>query len=239
MTAREYFGDWSRVLDIREADRVTRGLVRSGKALCPAVPDIFRAFRLCPLRSLRMVVLGQDPYPQMRGGLPVATGVAFANRADTPGRLLSPSLKILKDSVIDLSVPHSGVIFDPTLESWERQGVLMLNSALSCGASRAGTHALLWRPLIASLLRRLSASQPWLVYLLLGGQAQSFAGCVSRAARVFRCQHPSYLARDGRSMPSGLWRDINAVLQGQNGYGIKWFEEYGEQEDQERDASHV
>ena len=60
MTAEEYFGDWTNMLDIQEADRILRKLSASKSIICPKIKDIFRAFHLCPLHNLRIVILGQD-----------------------------------------------------------------------------------------------------------------------------------------------------------------------------------
>lgn len=64
--------------------------------LCPAKQNIFRAFKLCFLKDCKVIMLGQDPYPQ-KG---VATGILFGNSADTPEERLSPSLQVVKESVM-------------------------------------------------------------------------------------------------------------------------------------------
>lgn len=149
MTAEEYFGDWGRVVDIPLAKATLRRLTMQGKPICPMAKDIFKAFSLCGLDDLRCVIIGQDPYPQVIDGKPLATGLAFANPRETVENAYSPSLKVLMESVINFSMPHGTVNFDPSLETWERQGVLLLNAALSCQAGRIGSHTLLWRPFLS------------------------------------------------------------------------------------------
>ena len=223
MTVQEYFGDWSKVVDLHEADRIIRKLSASNHVICPQLKDIFRAFTLCPLNSLRAVLIGQDPYPQ-RG---IATGLAFANSPDTPDTKLSPSLEILKESVINYTIPHRTINFDPSLEKWEAQGVLLLNSALSCELGRVGSHTLLWRPFMKSLLTNLSKYCTGIVYLLMGTQAQTLEPYINRQFNyVVRIRHPSWYARQKQRMPSDIWQEINSILIGQNGYGIEWFTEY-------------
>ena len=178
MTIEEYFGDWSTVVDLKEADRITKRLSASQHLICPSLKDIFKAFRLCSFHNLRCVVLAQDPYPQ-KG---VATGLAFANHTNTPESSYSPSLGILKESVIDYTIPHRRVNFDPSLEKWEAQGVLLLNSALSCEIGRVGSHVLLWRPFITSFLTSLSKYSTGIVYVLMGNQAQSLESCIDRGS---------------------------------------------------------
>ena len=223
MTIEEYFGDWSNVIDLKEADRIIRKLSASKCMICPSIKDIFKAFHLCSLHSLRVILLAQDPYPQ-KG---VATGLAFANSPDTPEKSLSPSLEILKESVIDYTIPHRSIIFDASLEKWEEQGVFLLYSALSCQQGRVGSHTLLWRPFITSFLTNLSKCSSGIVYILMGSVAQSFEPCIEKKFNhLVRIRHPSYYARTKTRMPSDIWKEVNRILIGQNGYGIEWYKEY-------------
>jgi uracil-DNA glycosylase len=167
--------------------------------------------------------LGQDPYQQKD----IATGIAFANKSNTPESHLSPSLEVLKESVINYNIPHRTINFDPSLEKWETQGVLLLNSALSCEVGRVGSHTLLWRPFMKSLLTNLSKYRTGIVYLLMGTQAQTLEPYINRQFNyVVRIRHPSWYARQKQRMPSDIWQEINSILIGQNGYGIEWFTEY-------------
>ena len=223
MTIQEYFGDWSKVVDLEEANRVIKKLSSSNHIICPQLKNIFKAFNLCPFKELRVVILGQDPYPQ-KG---VATGIAFANSSDTQDNSYSPSLEILRESVIDYTIPHRTIIFDPSLEKWEEQGVLLLNSALTCEVGRVGSHYLLWRPFIISLLTNLSKCSSGIVYVLMGSQAQSLEPYINKQFNhVIHIRHPSYYARTKSRMPSDVWQKINNILIGQNGYGIEWYKEY-------------
>ena len=223
MTIQEYFGDWSKVVDLQEADRIIKKLSVSSYSICPQLKDVFKAFRLCSLSNLRVVILAQDPYPQ-KG---VATGIAFANSPDTPESQYSPSLEVLKESVIDYTIPHRTINFASDLEKWEAQGVLLLNSALSCEVGRVGSHTLLWRPFIKSLLTNLSMYHTGLVYVLMGTQAQTLEPYINKQFNhVIRIRHPSWYARQKQKMPSDIWQEINSILISQNGYGIEWFEEY-------------
>ena len=223
MTIQEYFGDWSKVVDLEEANRVIKKLSSSNQIICPQLKNIFKAFNLCPFKELRVVILGQDPYPQ-KG---VATGIAFANSLDTQDNSYSPSLEILRESVIDYTIPHRTIIFDPSLEKWEEQGVLLLNSALTCEVGRVGSHYLLWRPFIISLLTNLSKCSSGIVYVLMGSQAQSLEPYINKQFNhVIHIRHPSYYARTKSRMPSDVWQKINNILIGQNGFGIEWYKEY-------------
>ena len=224
MTIEEYFGDWCKVIDLKEADRLMKTLVHSKERVCPEPINVFKAFRICPLNSLRVVMVGQDPYFDIYKGKPRATGIAFANPEGTPEKDYSPSLDVLRDSLIDFTIPHFDINFDHCLESWERQGVLMLNSALTCIAGRPGSHFLMWRPFMRYLFLNLSKHTTGIIYVLMGQQAQSLKQYINENFNfVIETKHPSWYARNGTQMPPDIWKRVNEILIGQNGYGIKWY----------------
>lgn len=222
MTIQEYFGDWCKVIDTIEADGILKKLVSSKEVICPKVKDVFKAFTLCNLQNLRVVILGQDPYPQKDK----ATGIAFANSSDTLQCNYSPSLDVLMESVIDFTCPHDNIIFDPSLEKWEKQGVLLLNTALSCILGKVGSHSLMWRPFIKSFLTNLSCYDTGIIYVLMGSEAQSFLPYInSKYNHIIKTKHPSWYARNHLPMPSDLWYQINDILTGMYGYGIEWYKD--------------
>ena len=224
MSIEEYFGDWSKVVDLNEANRILKALP---SRICPQKKDIFKAFRFCSFNNLKVIVIGQDPYPDIYKGKPRATGIAFANSSDVPENEISPSLEILKESVIDYTLPHGTINFDTSLEKWEAQGVLLLNSALSCEVGRVGSHTLLWRPFIKSLLTNISNYHTGIVYVLMGTVAQGFEPYINKQFNhIVKIRHPSWYARQKERMPSDVWREINKLLINNYNCEIKWYEEY-------------
>lgn len=225
MTLDEYFGDWMKVIDRAELNNAMSkvSMEYRRKPVCPNQPDVFRAFELCPLKDLKVVMLGQDPYPQ-KG---VATGILFGNRSDTNEEDLSPSLKVVKEAAINFEVPHYCVTFDNTLESWARQGILMINSALTVEMNRVGSHVMIWRPFIAKLLKNLSDYNIAVVYVLFGRQAQTFKPYInSRFNHIIEVEHPAYFARNNARMPHQLFIDISNKVKDIYGVPIEWYQEY-------------
>lgn len=225
MTLDEYFGDWMKVIDRTELNNVMAkvGQEYRRKPLCPAQSDVFRAFELCPLNDLKVVMLGQDPYPQ-KG---VATGVLFGNRKEVDEDNLSPSLNVVKEAAINFEIPHNIVIFDQTLESWAKQGILMINSALTVEMNKIGSHVMLWRPFIAKFLKNLSNKEPGIIYVLFGSQAQTFTPYINiRNSIVVKTEHPAWYARTNQKMSPKLFLDINKVLKEKYGEGIEWYQGY-------------
>ena len=225
MTLDEYFGDWMKVIDRTELNNVMAkvGQEYRRKPLCPAQSDVFRAFELCLLKDLKVVMLGQYPYPQ-KG---VATGILFGNRKEVDEDNLSPSLNVVKEAAINFEVPHYCITFDQTLESWAKQGILMINSALTMEMNRIGSHVMLWRPFIAKLLKNLSEYDTAIIYVLFGRQAQTFKPYInSKFNHIIEIEHPAYFARSGTKMPHQLFIDISNKVKGIYGVPIKWYEEY-------------
>ena len=222
MTLDEYFGDWMKILDRNETMKIM-GWLRSinQSTLCPNIKDVFKAFKLCPYNKCRVVFIGQDPYPQ-RG---VAQGVLFGNSSDTPENKLSPSLQIIKESVINFEIPHNLITFDPTLESWAKQGILMINSALTTEVGKIGVHMMKWRPFMIAFLKQMSMINPGIIYVLFGSQAQILEPYISKNNYVLKIEHPAYFARTNKKMPYHIWKDINRILYDLYGERIKWFKE--------------
>ena len=222
MTIDEYFGDWMKVLDRNETMKIMGWLRTVNKeTLCPNIKDVFKAFKLCPYNKCRVIFVGQDPYPQ-RG---VAQGVLFGNSSDTPENKLSSSLQIIKESVINFEIPHNLITFDPTLESWAKQGILMINSALTTEVGKIGVHMMKWRPFMIAFLKQMSMINPGIIYVLFGSQAQILEPYINKNNYVLKIEHPVYFARINKKMPYHIWKDINKILYDLYGERIEWFKE--------------
>lgn len=202
MTAEEYFGDWMKVIDKDELMKVMRWIqTLDDSNICPSKKNIFRAFQLCPYKELRVVCIGMDPYPQPG----VATGILFGNSPTVEERLLSPSLKVVKKAV------NATSDFDNTMKKWARQGILMINSALTCKVNQIGSHVDVWRPFVSKLIHNLSRTRPDIIFVMFGAQAQSFNKEIGDNT-IINVKHPAYYARMGFPMPSEPFEEINRLL---------------------------
>lgn len=222
MTKEEYFGKWLKVIDEKTLDKLlpTINSLYQTQSIMPKYEDIFKAFHICPYDSLKIVFIGQDPYPQ-KG---VATGILFGNKEGTTS--LSPSLEVVKEACIDYTLPHGIVQFDVTLESWARQGILMINSALTVKQDTPNSHTMIWRPFIAKLLTNLSKAESGIVYVLFGEQAKTFAPYIdSKNNHILEVNHPAYFARIKKPMPSALFKHINIIITNKYGKPIEWYKE--------------
>lgn len=176
---KEYFRELARKLH-EEKDR--------GIVIYPPGSKIFRAFDLCPLDAVKVVILGQDPYH----GAGQAMGLSFSV---PEGIAAPPSLKnIFKEIESDLSIRMSG---SPDLEPWARQGVLLLNSVLTVRAGVAASHAGLgWQDFTDAVIKLISERCEGVVFMLWGNYARSKAGLIDSGRHlVLQAAHPSPLAR--------------------------------------------
>ena len=150
-----------------------------------APPDPFRALRMLAPDDVKVVVFGQDPYP--RPGH--ATGLAFSAGHGKPVSLRR-IFEILKADRPGWQPPQRWV-----LDSWARQGVLMLNSVLTVEVGAAGAHMNCgWQSLTSDIVRVLASRAAPPTFLLWGKPAQAFfdAACpADSCARVLRARHPS------------------------------------------------
>ena len=215
MTIKEYFKDWLPLIDTNELYKALSKINKNN--ICPEYNNIFRAFNLCDYRNCKVICIGQDPYPQ-KG---VATGIAFGNKPDVIE--LSPSLEVIKESVINFEIPHNLITFDQTLEDWEKQGVLMLNSSLTCEVNKVGSHSMIWRPFIAKFLQNMTTTG--IIYVLFGKQAQSFKPYINTKFNdVIEVQHPAYFARTNTVMPN-IFNKINNLIYNKYKEKINWYYE--------------
>ena len=223
MTIDEYFGDWMKVLDRKETVKIMNWLkTTDSSTLCPSIKNVFKAFKLCSYNECKVIFVGQDPFPQ-KG---VAQGVLFGNSSNTPEDKLSPSLKVVKESVINFDITHNLITFDPTLESWAKQGILMLNSALTTEVGKVGIHTLKWRPFIGSFLKNMSEKNPGIIYVFFGSQAKSLNTYINNNNnyKLF-IEHPAYYARLNKRMPSDIWYTVQKLVYNIYGTSIEWYKE--------------
>jgi len=210
MNLLSYLGKWLNVFDktvlFNTLDKL--GKMYSTTSVLPAQQNIFKAFHECQYDDCKVIMIGADPYPQKN----VATGILFSNNIDNKN--LSPSLKVIMKA--------SGST-DQTLLSWCKQGVLMINSALSVEEGKPSSHLLLWRPFMTGFLKNLSCCNPGMIYILLGTSAQDLRPYINeRFNDVLTEMHPAYYARVNEDMPDTIFRRTNKLLMDKYNQSIKW-----------------
>ncbi len=154
------------------------------KVVYPAAQKIFRAFDLCPIDKVKVVIVGQDPYH----GEGQANGLSFSVNDGVP---LPPSLKnIFLEIKNDLGITP---IQSGDLTRWATQGVLMLNSVLTVLAGKPASHAGIgWEEFTDGVIQTLNKKRTNVVYMLWGKYAQAKGAVIDREKNlVLTSGHPS------------------------------------------------
>ncbi len=176
--ASEGFADLAAFLEEEQA---------SGAEVLPPPEQVFAAFNAVAPADVRVVILGQDPYPTPGH----AHGLAFSYRGD--GSLPRSLANILREVAEDLgAAPPAG---RGDLGAWAEQGVLLLNTVLTVRAGEAGSHRRKgWEALTEAVLAHLAARPEPLVFLLWGGDARKRRSLLGTRHVVLEAGHPSPLS---------------------------------------------
>ena len=186
----------------------------AGTVIYPPGGQIFRAFELTPVDKVKVVILGQDPYH----GPGQAHGLSFSVPVGVPA---PPSLKnIFKEIESDLGVKMSGC---PNLESWARQGVLLLNAVLTVRGGEAASHGKIgWQEFTDAVIKYISDNCEGVVFMLWGNFARTKAELIDSSRHVvLQAAHPSPLAR-GAFFGCRHFSQANAALTASGRTPINW-----------------
>ena len=195
-----------------------RTATSSGVAICPDPAAVFRAFD-APFGEVKVVIVGQDPYPNPD----VAIGLAFAvPRSTSP---LPPTLRNILRELHDDCCPAaltSDALPNPELTGWMRQGVMLLNTSLTCEAFGSLSHAQIgWQEFTAAALQALARRGTPLVAVLWGRHAQSMKTHLAGVACI-ESAHPSPLSASRGFFGSRPFSAVNAQLVSQGVEPIDW-----------------
>lgn len=185
----------------------------------PPANQVFAALEATPLPAVRVVIIGQDPYPSPGD----AHGLSFSVAHGRPPRSL---VNIFTEVQRDCGGPRRS---DANLSDWAAQGVLLLNRVLTTPPGQAGGHrGRGWEALTQALLQGVLARPQPLALLLWGAQAAALAKHVESSPQrcVLISGHPSPLAYNRPSANSfkacGHFAAVNSFLQKQGMGGIRW-----------------
>lgn len=224
---------FSSAAGLQLGEQVAARLAR-GETVYP--PHPLRALELTPLRSVRVVILGQDPYH----GAGQANGLAFSVSKDVapPPSLRNIATEIARErqtgGLAEFAEkpgrrPQGG--FDADLTRWAQQGVLLVNTCLTVEAGVPASHSGMgWEVLTSQVIAAVQKNPEPVVYLLWGKHAQHCQPAPETAppgaARLFlRCNHPSPLSARRGPLPfvgCGHFGMVNAFLHRHGGDPIDW-----------------
>ena len=197
------------------------------KTIYPAGPEIFAALDLTPVESVRVVIIGQDPYH----GPNQAHGLCFSVRSgvEEPPSLLN-IFKEINDDMTDPSVPggRADGHLEPghgCLTPWSRQGVLLLNAVLTVERGRAGSHqGRGWETFTDRIVHILNAQCEDLVFMLWGAYAQKKGAIVDRERHcVLSAPHASPLSAHRGFFGCRHFSKANQYLAAHGKPPVDWF----------------
>ena len=185
------------------------------KIIYPPQSQIFSAFDYTSFHDVKVVIIGQDPYH----GEGQANGLSFsvANYVKIP-----PSLRnIYKELKTDLGIEES---VSGNLESWAKQGILLLNATLTVEASNAGSHQKKgWEEFTDTVIKLLSEEKQNIVFILWGSYAQKKGVKIDRTKHlVIETAHPSPLGAYRGFWESKPFSKTNEYLKSKNIQEINW-----------------
>ena len=192
-------------------------LSKDGQRFTPKLSQLFRAFEECPYDELKVIIVGQDPYPQ----LGVADGIAFScgNTLDQ-----QPSLRYILNAVNRTVYDGVGVSTNPDLKRWANQGILMLNTALTTTVGKIGQHYAIWKPFLAYLFDHLTFGHTGLIYIYMGKQAHEWKDVVHDMNYKFLISHPASAAYQKKHHwdCKNVFVDVQKILKENNNFSLTW-----------------
>ena len=209
---------WESVFDsfkdeIEEIEKVI--LNEFGVKYYPSPYLIFRAYELTPLAAVRVVILGQDPYPGVDSrGQPFATGLAFStNRGVEVADSLRNMFKELEDST---GIKNK----NGNLEKWAEQGVFLSNTSLTIGVNNV-SHKDVWCGLIHTTIKQIVFTRPRTIFVLWGNKAKAFKKLMTNCT-VLEAAHPSPLSASRGFFGCDHFKKINEILLERGDRVINW-----------------
>jgi uracil-DNA glycosylase len=213
---------WKEAFDYAAPELEHISNILKGVDVMPKFSNMFRIFELVKLEDIKLVFLGQDPYADLNDdGSQQATGLSFSVSEDAkvPSSLKN-IFKEMKANFTNFEIPNHG-----NLEAWTKQGVFLLNTALSVTYRTYGVHKKLWPGFTRKIIERICQKHPKMIFLLLGAEAQTMGPFIeekSSDAILIEAAHPSGRNKTGGFSGSFCFSKVNYTLLNQGKEMIDW-----------------
>ena len=182
----------------------------------PKGNHIFNAFEQCDFDAIKVVILGQDPYPTPGH----AHGLCFSVQPHVKPfpKSLNNIFKEIKED-LNISIPENG-----NLERWAQQGVFLLNAVLTVNANDSNSHKDFgWTKFTDAVIRQISQHKSGCIFLLWGAYAQKKIELIDQAKHtVLQSVHPSTLSAHRGFFGCKHFSKTNEILNSQNQKPINW-----------------
>ncbi len=202
--------EWLDILKTDDLEDILK--IVSKSKYTPPANNIFEFAKLTPLSSVKVVIIGQDPYPRAGD----AHGLAFSCLTGIPASLKNV-YKCLKASKLINEFPEDG-----NLEYWAKQGVLLINRSLTTVIGRPNSHSSIWDEYTKKLVSTLSKRKP-LIFMLWGNSAKELIPEIDQKSIIYEWTHPSPLAQSKQSfVDCPHFLDANKLLTKLGAEPVDW-----------------
>jgi uracil-DNA glycosylase len=196
---------------------------KRGKNIAPLSSNVYRAFMETPLNEINAVMIGMCPYHTFKNGEPVADGLLMG--CSTTG-YPQPSLDKFYDAMEKEF--YDGLNLkrhkNPDVSYLAKQGVLMLNAALTVEMNKAGSHNAIWEPFIVYLLENVLDTSG-VPFIFLGKDAAKYERYLPPFTWSFTVSHPasaSYKQTDWNT--EGVFKKVSEIVKQNNNFTIEWLD---------------
>ena len=190
---------------------------KSGDRFTPPLKNVFKAFTECPYNELKVVLIGQNPYPYAN----VCDGIAFSAK---DANFIPSALKFMFREIETTIYPEGGYTWNPNLVRWSNQGILMINTTLTTTVGKVDVHYDLWKPFIGFLLDILGSYNPGLIYVFIGTKAKRWSDMVPESNHKLYATHPSSAAHTLKELwdSDGLFPKISELMMSHYKHKMIW-----------------
>lgn len=182
----------------------------------PYQKDIFNAFKLCPLGSLKVVIVGKEPRTDSK-----PNGLAFADRDSS---VFSDSSICKIHSCLEREYYENNFYlgFDFELKHWARQGVLLLNRNLTVQECVPNSHKKQWNRFVSKVLNVINESNPATIFVLWGKQAQALEPSIKDHNYILKFDSPDNYIETNEEWNCSNFKEADKILMDLNGETIEW-----------------
>jgi uracil-DNA glycosylase len=206
----------------REIETTINNDIFNGINIFPKAKDIMKAFDMFDVSQLKVVIIGQDSYHNMsKSEIPLASGLCFS--VPNECHKCPPSLRVIFN---ELEHEYGCKRTNTDLTDWSKQGVLLLNCALTVQEGKPGSHMKIWKAFTNDVIEYIASNATNVVYILWGEFAKSFAANVQKERNlVLVCRHPSPLAQNkGPFIGNNHFVSTNQYLESVGKEPVKWLD---------------
>lgn len=190
--------------------------------ILPTSDNTYRAFKTTRYGQVKVIFYLMDPYPRVyKGGIPQATGIAM-DCSNSPDGKIQPSLEKWYDAIEDSY--QKPITRDPSLEYLHEQGVMMLNTDLTCKKDKTASHEGLWEPFQAYFLREVMYGTVGVVYVLCGKSSQRMKKYINPLGNyIIELEHPAAASHKQTMWKyDNIFKRINTLLKDDGKFEIMW-----------------